>query len=57
MATPNQINIESDVNSVNIQTNDNQLHIISEVCNTEVHVTQPVTTVVQVSTVGLTGSS
>jgi len=55
MAIPNQILIDSSTNTVNIQTNDNQLRIISPVCNTEVNVTQPITTVIQVATPGPTG--
>jgi collagen type VII alpha len=57
MATPNQIVVDSFNNNVDIQTNDNQLYITSETSNTEVNVTQPVTTVIQVSTVGLSGSN
>ena len=55
MAIPNQILIDSPTNTVNIQTNDNQLRIISPVCNTEVNVTQPNTTVIQVATPGTIG--
>lgn len=55
MAIPNQILIDSPTNTINIQTNDNQLHIISPVCNTEVNVTQPNTTVIQVATPGPQG--
>lgn len=55
MAIPNQILIDSPTNTISIQTNDNQLHIISPVCNTEVNVTQPSTTVVQVATPGPQG--
>ena len=55
MAIPNQILIDSSTNTVNIQTNDNQLRIISPVCNTEVNVTQPNTTVIQVATPGTIG--
>ena len=55
MAIPNQILIDSPTNTVNIQTNDNQLRIISPVCNTEVNVTQPTTTVIQVATPGTIG--
>jgi hypothetical protein len=57
MAIPNQILIDSSTNTVNIQTNDNQLRIISPVCNTEVNVTQPNTTVIQVATPGTIGPS
>jgi len=55
MAIPNQILIDSPTNTINIQTNDNQLRIISPVCNTEVTVTQPTTTVIQVATLGPQG--
>ena len=55
MAIPNQIVIDSPTNTVEIQTNDNQLTIISEVCNTEVTVTQPTVTTIQVATPGPTG--
>jgi len=55
MATPNQIIIDSPNNNVDIQTNNNQLRIISEVYNTEVNVTQPVTTTIQVATPGPQG--
>lgn len=55
MAIPNQILIDSSTNTVNIQTNDNQLRIISPVCNTEVNVTQPITTTIQVATPGPMG--
>ncbi len=55
MAIPNQILIDSPTNTINIQTNDNQLRIISPVCNTEVNVTQPTTTVIQVATLGPQG--
>lgn len=55
MATPNQIVIDSPTNTVEIQTNDNQLTIISEVCNTEVTVTQPTVPTIQVATPGPKG--
>jgi hypothetical protein len=55
MAIPNQVIIDSPTNTVEIQTNDNQLHIISPVCNTEVNVTQPVTTIIQVAAPGPQG--
>lgn len=55
MAVPNQIVIDSPTNTVEIQTNDNQLTIISEVCNTEVTVTQPTVTTIQVATPGPKG--
>ena len=55
MATPNQIVIDSPTNTVEVQTNDNQLTIISEVCNTEVTVTQPTVTTIQVATPGPKG--
>ena len=55
MAIPNQILIDSPTNTVNIQTNDNQLRIISPVCNTEVTITQPTTTIIQVATPGTIG--
>jgi hypothetical protein len=55
MAIPNQIVIDSPTNTVEIQTNNNQLTVISEVCNTEVSVTQPVTSIIQVTTPGPKG--
>ena len=55
MAIPNQIVIDSPTNTVEVQTNDNQLTIISEVCNTEVTVTQPTVTTIQVATPGPKG--
>ena len=55
MATPNQTIIDSSTNTIDIQTNDNQLYINSEVCNTEVTVTQPITSVIQVATIGPQG--
>jgi hypothetical protein len=55
MSIPNQIVIDSSTNVVDIQTNDNQLYITSNVTNTEITVTQPVTTVIQVATQGPQG--
>lgn len=55
MAIPNQVIIDSPVNTVNIKTNNNSLKIISPVCNTEVTVTQPVTNIIQVATPGAMG--
>ena len=55
MATPNQIVVDSSTNVVDIQTNDNQLYITSNVPNTEITVTQPVTSVIQVATIGPKG--
>ena len=55
MAIPNQVIIDSPVNTVNIETNNNSLKIISPVCNTEVTVTQPVTNIIQVATPGNMG--
>jgi hypothetical protein len=56
MAIPNQIILRpNNNNNVNIITNDNQLHIISPVCNTEVNVTNPITKIVQVTTPGPQG--
>ena len=52
MATPNQININSDVNNVGIQTNDNSIKIVNQVDNVDVNVTQPVTTVIKVAKFG-----
>jgi hypothetical protein len=52
---PNQIVIDSTVNNVEIQNNDNQLNIINNISNTEVNVTQPVTNVISVATPGPQG--
>jgi hypothetical protein len=50
----NSININSDVNTVNIQPDNNKITVVNP-DNTSVNVTQPITNVIQVATPGITG--
>lgn len=55
MATPNQITVDSDINDISIDVTDNLIEVVDENCPTEITVTQPVTKVIQVATVGPQG--
>jgi hypothetical protein len=50
----NSININSDVNTVNIQPDNNKITVVNP-DNTSVNITQPVTNVIQVATPGPAG--
>jgi hypothetical protein len=56
MTTSSQIIIDSPVNTVEVQTTDNRITVVNEVYTTDVTITQPTTTVVQVASPGPQGS-
>ena len=55
MAGPNQITIDSNINDISIDVTDNLIQVIDENCPTEITVTQPITRVIEVATVGPQG--
>ena len=55
MTTSSQIIIDSPVNTVEVQTTDNRITVVNEVYTTDVTITQPTTTVVQVASPGPQG--
>lgn len=57
MATPNQIEINSTVNTVNIDDNNNSITVSSSFCNTLINVTQSTTNIVTVATPGPQGTA
>lgn len=57
MAIPNQIEINSTVNTVNIDDNNNSITVSSSFCNTLINVTQSTTNIVTVATPGPQGTA
>lgn len=55
MAGPNQITIDSNINDISIGVTDNTIQVIDNNCPAEITITQPVTRVVEVATVGPQG--
>ena len=55
MAGPNQIIIDSNINDISIGVTDNTIQVIDNNCPAEIIITQPVTRVVEVATVGPQG--
>jgi hypothetical protein len=55
MAGPNQIIIDSNINDISIGVTDNTIQVIDNNCPAEITITQPVTRVVEVATVGPRG--
>lgn len=55
MASPNQITIDSDINDISIDVTENTIQVIDENCPTQISITQPVTKIIQVATVGPQG--
>ena len=55
MASPNQITIDSDINDISIDVTENIIQVVDENCPAEISITQPVTRIVQIATVGPQG--
>lgn len=55
MATPNQITIDSNINDISIDIVNNTIEVVDNNCPAEIIITQPVTKVVEIATVGPQG--
>lgn len=55
MSTPNQITIDSNINDISIGITNNTIEVVDNNCPAEIIITQPVTRVVEIATVGPLG--
>lgn len=55
MAIPNQITIDSNINDISIDIVNNTIEVVDNNCPAEIIITQPVTKVVEIATVGPQG--
>lgn len=55
MAGPNQIIIDSNVNDISLDVTNNIIEVVDNNCPSEIKITQPVTRIVEVTTVGPQG--
>ena len=55
MAGPNQIIIDSNVNDISLDVTNNIIEVVDNNCPSEIQITQPVTRIVEVTTVGPQG--
>ena len=55
MSTPNQITIDSNINDISIGITNNIIEVVDNNCPAEIIITQPVTRVVEIATVGPQG--
>jgi hypothetical protein len=55
MAGPNQIIIDSNVNDISLDVTNNIIEVVDNNCPSEIQITQPVTRVIEVTTVGPVG--
>jgi hypothetical protein len=57
MANPNQVIIDSNVNDISLNVYNNTIEVVDKNCPSQILITQPVTKVIEVTTVGPQGAS
>ena len=55
MAGPNQIIIDSNINDISLDVTNNIIEVVDNNCPSEIQITQPVTRVVEIATIGPQG--